>query len=275
MNIREGREASDKRRQLTHQIGIYSAAVIAVFTLLAIVLHAESCWGFREIESTMSLVLAALLFSMLIGAVAYVDIWAVVGWWFLGDHRLRVFCAGCSKHLSTTNKWRCGYCNNVNQQGTILHHSVLRHCGQCKKRPPGIQCPHCDKVNTFSSDGHPGLFATYIDESDPPSQPELDPIDFVLDERAKAIAEREHQVTIARLDAELAELKAKLPKPPRKPRSPREAAEDSFRRTHEHNLSILEVEEREIERLKKKYANNPAKRDHLIEGIKIWSEEQR
>jgi predicted RNA-binding Zn-ribbon protein involved in translation (DUF1610 family) len=176
---------------------------------------------------------------------------------------IKIFCRECGKHIPTTGPWRCGYCDHVNKYNTYLD-----ECTKCRQSARSYACPQCGVLNYLDEqqDGrHP---ASEADSSGPSLHRD------VWEDRRETIRERKYEIQLATLDAELAEAKARLPKA-QKRRSVREVVKQQFSHAHERHLAIMEEQREAIKRIKKQYADDPDLRDHLIERIQIWAEEQQ
>lgn len=182
---------------------------------------------------------------------------------------LRLFCKHCDKYVPSDMVWCCSHCNRENIRTKL--YSFLHKCQQCKRAPKSFACPHCENLNFLDKDeegSHParGVGA-------PPAP--LVKVDSRIEKRRAHDEQKEaleQEIVIARLDAELAAVKATADTA--KERSAPERLEKSFSDHDAHVLAAHRIAKRERESNATKYKDDPEFREMADQSVQCWLEQQ-
>jgi len=185
----------------------------------------------------------------------------------------KLFCPHCAKLVVTNSAWVCGDCfeNNWNSS----NHSFLQSCHKCGSAPREYVCYYddCGQLIDLGPVAKAGVRlaqhpAKLWREAQPP-QPETD--EAKLRRRGAEVEELQHRIRVAEMDAALAAAEQERAK--HSPGSNREQKERSLAQFKAHHSDVQEIAERELERAKREFADNPkARRRHNL-VIETWRDD--
>jgi hypothetical protein len=182
-------------------------------------------------------------------------------------HPLRLFCTHCGKYVPSDMEWVCGYCDHGNTKTNRF--SFLSRCEECRRGPKSFVCPHCGTVHCLDKDAdtqHPAR------KPGPAPVPPLDPREGKRQAHEERKEDLEHKIAIARLNAELAKVKAEVK--PSKTMSAREKLEKSFTEHDTHTMAVHEIAKRERQQNAEKYKDAPDLLRMANDSLQGWTESQ-
>jgi len=236
------------RQWTTIPIGVGLVAAI-VFGILMVMFTYAEMWTVLKIFTWTSLL------------VALICVWLC----FKGMPAFRMFCNHCDKLVASNIQWRCGYCDAEN---TVTEwYSFMRYCETCKRAPKSFLCSHCGKLIFLDEDNDSSHPAMKISPSVPGET-----LEQIHIRRAEDIAQRQHAITITRLDALLASEQAKAKPPPEK-KSKREILEEDFKEFHTEVMGVKGIAQRELDLAEKNYTDNPRRLEEERATITQWRKE--
>ena len=182
---------------------------------------------------------------------------------------LRLFCDHCDKYVPSDMPWRCSHCSHENERTRI--HSFLNKCRNCKRSPKAYACPHCGQFNFLDTDrevAHPALPVG----RPPAAESTTDPRKEKLRERIEQKESLEHEIVIARLDAELKHIKESAEF--KKEKSARESLEKSFSEHDAHMMGAHALAREQRRKNAETYKDDPELRTMADESVQHWLEQQ-
>jgi ribosomal protein S27AE len=188
---------------------------------------------------------------------------------------IKCFCPRCGKFISSETEWICGYCDFHNKDrweptfadllkigitAKMPSHSFLSGCVKCHKEPDCLICPHCQKLSAISSQRNE-KYAARIYQLEKPKE-------TVEESRQRRDLEKElklHDITVTRLDLELAELDKEYKRHTAEPKR-KKTLEEDLDESAEHVLSVHELYEKKRMKAREIWRENP----DLLERVELF-----
>jgi hypothetical protein len=182
---------------------------------------------------------------------------------------LRLFCESCGKYVPSDMEWSCGYCNAHNHRTKL--YSFLRKCQHCKRVPKLYICPHCERPNFLGKDKdgqHPARHISMPPRIITEERQRLQRIEELKHQKDT----KEHEVEIAKLDAEL--LKFKQSTEFKQEKTVREKIEENFSEFEANVMGAQMFAKARTEHFEKEYANDPFMLEQSKLMLKDWLNRQ-
>jgi hypothetical protein len=194
---------------------------------------------------------------------------------------LRLICDSCDKSVFSDMHWECGYCGHANIRTKI--YSFLTKCRECKRPPKSYVCPHCEVLNFLDEDNDGAHSARAPAKDITPLDPALSPnqikaasekasADAQSKERAAQKAQLRHEIEVAQLNAQLAELKASADLGKEKPI--REKLEESFSTHDAQAMGALTIAREQKMKNAERFKDDPDLQAMADESVDSWLESQ-
>lgn len=249
-NLRvDARSSKEAFQNLPHFAGL---SVSACFILLI--------WsvGSRFISPNETGPVYQVIFSVFF-AVAGIGFLVSLGRGMFSKWETRLFCPHCGKFARHNDEWVCGYCDTLNNT------TLYRECVKCENEPKAYRCHECQRV----------IFLGEEKEARHIAVKKGVPVAEETEEQRKRRRQwekdqREHDLEITRLDAQLAQEKARLKLFAKEPESKTNPIEADFLATQDAFMTVEVVAKREMQAAEEKYRNDPEMLGRYREFIEHW-----
>ncbi len=179
----------------------------------------------------------------------------------VGQLETRLFCKSCGKFVQHDSEWMCGYCDSLNSI------SLYERCRKCGTAPLAYRCHHCQKSIFFG----PELTETHVAHKKGPP-PIVETEADVERQRGQEKRKKEHDLLIAKLDAQLIQEKARLKQIETDSQPKQSPLLEDYEEHKQHYLMIHEIVAKELAEADAKYKDNEEMRGRFREVIDSWRE---
>lgn len=228
------------------------ASVITCFLLLAWIL-VRTPYLVRDATLVYQVIISVIFAMALFGFLA------ILGKGLASKWETRLFCPHCGKFIRHNDEWKCGFCDTLNNT------TLYRACVKCENEPKAYRCHECQGV----------IFLGEEQDARHVAVKKGVPVAQETEEQLKRRQQwekdkREHELVITRLDAQLAQEKARLKLISQEEHTKLSALEKDFSETKHHFLGVHEIAARELKDAEVRYPNDPEMQDRIRSLVEGW-----
>lgn len=124
----------------------------------------------------------------------------------LNNKPIRLKCLACAKMILSNTPWTCGFCKQENRDTRGF--PFVNTCQHCGNEPKAYKCHHCGGLIYLTEDEQKSGYAFFA--NDDSERPKPKPMPVVVDKekiRHEEVREKQHNLAMAKLDAELKAVK--------------------------------------------------------------------
>jgi hypothetical protein len=175
-------------------------------------------------------------------------------------------CNHCGQHIASNTPWVCGFCKEPNRNAT--EHPFVDKCAHCGNEPKAYKCHHdgCRKLIFLTDDRLETNYAYCINApSEVPEPPKPDERMVKVKTHQENKQDKEHELEVAKLDAELKQIKERIDGP--KIKTPFEQKKESFDKYYDGVMGMREYARKKRAEAAETYKDDPESLKDANEAI--------
>lgn len=156
----------------------------------------------------------------------------------LWDKRpIKITCGHCDKVILSNTPWVCGECEAGNTDTDFF--PFCFKCKSCTATPKAYKCHHCNKIIFLSEDKDKTKYAYRLHS--PKEKPKADEHLEKVEELRKSRTVKAEELSEARVEEELLEIKKRIKEKKQKPRTPKQVLKSGLDQDMEWEEAEVEI----------------------------------